>query len=197
MAGRIRLGPVKVSHNKLDRAVQVLCGGGLLAYPTEAVFGLGCDPGNARAVWRLLQLKQRPVSKGLILVAATPSQLEPYILPPTRSLRERLDSTWPGPVTWLLPARPDVPGYLRGRHDTLAVRVSGHPVVRTLCLAFGGPLVSTSANPGGLAPARNILTVRRYFREGVDFMLNGPLGGLARPTEIRDAASGRVLRAAS
>ena len=188
---------MKVSHNKLDRAVRALRSGGLLAYPTEAVFGLGCDPRNARAVARLLRLKQRPVSKGLILVAATPSQLEPYILPPTGSLRKRLDATWPGPVTWLLPARPGVPDYLRGRHATLAVRVSDHPVVQALCRAFGGPIVSTSANPGGLPPARNVLTVRRYFREGVDFMLNGPLGGLARPTEIRDAASGRVLRAAT
>lgn len=169
--------------------------GGIIAYPTEAVFGLGCDPHDGNAVLRLLQIKQRPLHKGLILIAADQAQLEPFVLTPTPAMQSKLDASWPGPVTWLLPARPEVPEYLRGQHETLAVRVTDHPVARALCEAFGSPIVSTSANPGGLMPARDALTVRRYFGEQVDFILNGPLGELARPTEIRDGRTGRVMRA--
>lgn len=183
------------SHCKLDRAVQTLHSGGIIAYPTEAVFGLGCDPHNAQTVQRLLEIKQRPIHKGLILIASDQQQLAPYIQPPSQALQNKLNASWPGPVTWLLPARPEVPEYLRGEHTTLAVRVTAHPLAAALCSAFGGPIVSTSANPGGLAPARDVLTVRRYFGESLDYVLNGPLGELARPTEIRHGQTGRVMRA--
>ncbi len=179
----------------LREAVRALHNGGIIAYPTEAVYGLGCDPLDADTVLRLLALKRRPVEKGLILVAADFSQLQPYLLPLAAPLAQQVAADWPGPVTWLLPARPDVPRWLRGAHDTLAVRVSAHPEVAALCRAFGGPIVSTSANPATLPPARNALTVQRMFGGGVDFILHAPLGGLERPTQIRDGRSGRIIRA--
>jgi L-threonylcarbamoyladenylate synthase len=184
-----------MSNFKLREAVRALLGGGIVAYPTEAVYGLGCAPLNPDAVLRLLALKRRSVDKGLILVAADFSQLEPYLLPLDVALERQVVASWPGPVTWLLPVRPEVPGWLRGSHDTLAVRVSAHPVVRALCAAYGGPIVSTSANPAGRRPARNALTVQRMFGGGVDFILHAPLGGLERPTQIRDGRSGRIIRA--
>ncbi|PKM42711.1 MAG: threonylcarbamoyl-AMP synthase [Gammaproteobacteria bacterium HGW-Gammaproteobacteria-1] len=184
-----------MSNFKLREAVRALLGGGIVAYPTEAVYGLGCDPLNPDAVLRLLALKRRSVDKGLILVAADFSQLEPYLLPLDVALERQVVASWPGPVTWLLPVRPEVPGWLRGSHDTLAVRVSAHPVVRALCAAYGGPIVSTSANPADRRPARNALTVQRMFGGGVDFILHAPLGGLERPTQIRDGRSGRIIRA--
>jgi L-threonylcarbamoyladenylate synthase len=184
-----------MSNFKLREAVRALLGGGIVAYPTEAVYGLGCDPLNPDAVLRLLELKRRLVEKGLILVAANFSQLEPYLLPLDAALERQVVASWPGPVTWLLPVRPEVPDWLRGSHDTLAVRVSAHPVVRALCAAYGGPIVSTSANPAGRRPARNALTVQRMFGGGVDFILHAPLGGLERPTQIRDGRSGRIIRA--
>jgi len=176
-------------------AAAVLRKGGIVAYPTEAVWGLGCDPGNADAVRRLLELKDRPASKGLILVAATPAQLRPYLQALPAEVEARILATWPGPVTWLWPAAEGVPPLLRGEHDTLAVRVSEHPRVRALCLAFGGPVVSTSANRSGEPPAYVETEVQERFAEGLDFILPGETGGRERPSEIRDALSGRILRA--
>ncbi len=175
-------------------AAEVLRQGGIVAYPTEAVWGLGCDPGNAAALARLLELKGRPARKGLILVAAEIDQLRPYLqaLPPDREAL--VLATWPGPVTWVWPAAECVASLLRGAHDTLAVRVSDHPQVRALCQAFGGPVVSTSANRSGAPPARSEVQVRERFGEGVDFILPGETGGRERPSEIRDALTGRVLR---
>lgn len=180
---------------QLREAVRALRCGGVIAYPTEAVYGLGCDPLNPDAVLRLLNLKRRPMDKGLILVAADFAQLQPYLLPLAATLAQQVRASWPGPVTWLLPVPPQVPVWLRGRHDSLAVRVSAHPVVRALCTAFGGPIVSTSANPTGQRPARDPLTVRRLFAGSVDCILHAPLGGLGRPTEIRDGRTGRLVRA--
>jgi L-threonylcarbamoyladenylate synthase len=168
--------------------------GGVIAYPTEAVYGLGCDPRDERAVRRILALKSRPPEKGLILIAADPEQLDPFVLPLDETLRARVLATWPGPFTWLLPARPDTPDWLRGAHDTLACRVTAHPVARRLCELAGTALVSTSANPAGLPPARSAAETARYFPEGLDAIVEGPVDRDASPSEIRDARSGRVLR---
>jgi L-threonylcarbamoyladenylate synthase len=167
--------------------------GGIVAYPTEAVYGLGCDPLNQDAVYRLLAIKQRPLEKGLILIASRFEQLAPFVQPPADEVRRRLRETWPGPVTWLLPAAPATPHWLRGTHRSLAVRVTAHPLAAALCDAFGGPIVSTSANPAGRPPARSALQARLRC-PGVDMVMHGATGRLARPTPIRDAVSGAVLR---
>ncbi len=169
--------------------------GGIIAYPTEAVFGLGCDPWNEAAVRRLLALKRRPVSKGLILIAASLEQLAPFIEPLDSAAWTRLEAGWPGPLTWLLPAR-RAPVWLRGRHETLAVRVTAHPLAAELCRVWGGPLVSTSANIAGRPPVRTLLALRRRLGGRVDYIVPGRLGDAARPTEIRDLASGRIVRRA-
>ena len=179
---------------QLRRAARIVARGGVIAYPTEAVFGLGCDPGNETAVRRLLAIKQRPMVKGLILIAADLAQLEPFIKPLDIESLSRVQATWPGPVTWLLPARSRVPVCLRGHHDTLAVRVTAHPLAAALCRIWGGPLVSTSANISGRPPARTALAVRRQLGQVVDYVLPGRVGGADRPTEIRDLRSGRVVR---
>ncbi len=176
------------------RAASVVRGGGIIAYPTEAVWGLGCDPANAAAFGRLLALKGRGEHKGVILIAADLSQLAGYLAPIPRKLRQRLHAAWPHPVTWLLPAHGRCPPWLRGHHDTLAVRITRHAQSALLCQALGGPLVSTSANPSGAAPARTAGEVRRYFGRRVDYRLEGPTGGHARPSQIRDGRSGRVVR---
>lgn len=178
----------------LHRAARVLRDGGIIAYPTEAVYGLGCDPLNGDAVHRLLALKQRPVEKGLILIANRFEQLAPFILPVTDAIRARLEQTWPGPATWLLPANPATPTWLRGRHSSIAVRVTAHPLAAALCGAFGAPIVSTSANASGRPPARSAMQARLRC-PGIDLVLSGATGGLRRPTPIRDALSGELLRA--
>jgi len=179
----------------IERAAQVLRAGGVIAYPTEAVYGLGCDPHNEAAVQRILELKGRPREQGVILIAADFEQIESYIDIDTAT-GERLRASWPGPVTWVVGARPAVPGWIRGRHAGVAVRVTDHGPTVALCRAFGGALVSTSANRSGKAPARSAAEVAAAFGDGLDFILDGPLGGRESPSEIRDAVTGHVLRPA-
>ncbi len=174
--------------------METLGAGGVIAYPTEAVWGLGCDPLDPAAVERLLRLKQRDRARGLILIGASLDDFQPFLAPLPAAVRRRLARTWPGPVTWLLPARPECPRWLTGAHDTLAVRVSAHPVCQALCRAWGGALVSTSANVSGRPPARTRLQLRKQFDDRLDYILPGDTGGRARPSEIRDATSGEVLR---
>ncbi|QKJ85401.1 L-threonylcarbamoyladenylate synthase [Paramixta manurensis] len=179
----------------LPFCVEKLRQNAVIAYPTEAVFGLGCDPDDENAVMRLLALKQRPVEKGLILIAADYQQLEPYVSDRELSVeqRERMFARWPGPVTWVLPATPQTPRWLTGRFDSLAVRVSDHPGVQALCRAFGKPLVSTSANLTGLPPCRTVDEVLQQF--GADFpVMKGETGGRDNPSEIRDVISGELIR---
>ncbi len=172
----------------------MLHAGGLVAYPTEAVYGLGCDPLNSAAVERLLALKRRPWQKGMILIAARIEQLQPYIQPIPPEHQHKLDQSWPGPHTWLIPASDNCPAWIRGEHHTVAVRVSAHPLVKALCEAFGGAIVSTSANLAGKQPARSPLRVLRALGEEVDYCLHGELGGADRPTGIRDLVSGEAVR---
>lgn len=169
--------------------------GGLIAYPTEAVFGLGCDPLNEAAVARLLELKRRPLHKGLIVLAADLQQLQPFLAPLDSELQQKLDRTWPGPVTWILPASPATPFWLTGNRPAIAVRVTDHPLAAELCAACG-PLVSTSANITGSAPARTALQARLRLGPAIDVVVPGAVGGQMRPTEIRDGRSGNILRSA-
>ena len=179
----------------IEAAVRVLREGGVIAYPTESVYGLGCDPDNTESIKHLLALKQRQRDKGLILIASEFAQLAPYLVDIDERLQQPVMESWPGPVTWLWPARADVSRWLRGAHDTLAVRVSAHPLARRLCEQFGGALVSTSANLAGQAPARSAAQVREQFGDRLDYLLDGKTGGRA-PTEIRDVLSGQVIRSA-
>lgn len=180
----------------LHEAARVIKSGGIIAYPTEGIYGLGCDPRNGDAVYRLLHLKHRSVRQGLILVASDFQQLESYLAPLSRELKGRVMHTWPGPVTWVLPCRKDIPVWIRGEHHSLAVRISAHPVITGLCREISHPLISTSANISGQSPAYNPLAVRRIFRDRLDYILHGPLGGTGQATEIRDGCTGKILRAA-
>jgi L-threonylcarbamoyladenylate synthase len=179
---------------RLRLAQQVLSVGGVVACPTEAVWGLSCDPQNRYAVERLLTLKSRSPSKGLILAAASEQQLEFLLDGLEPDKRQAMAESWPGPCTWLVPHRGRVSPWIHGEHDTVAVRVSNHPVLAGLCKVWGGPLVSTSANPSGCRPPRSGFQVRRYFGDLLDYMVPGAVGGSGRPTQIRDLASGRIIR---
>ena len=179
---------------KLREAARCFNSGGLIAYPTEAVYGLGCDPLDGDAVGRLLELKKRPVDKGLILIAADFNQLRPFLGELRREQLAPVLASWPGPATWLLPAAEYTPSWLTGNHDSLAVRVTAHPLAAALSLACRSPLVSTSANPTGRPPARTALDVRRILPKGIDLILSGAVGPEKKPTPIRDALSGAEVR---
>ena len=182
-------------HYDFAPAIQVVLKGGIIAYPTEAVFGLGCDPRNESAIQTLLDLKQRDPAKGLILIAANWQQLDSYIKPLSDGIYQRVMSTWPGPVTWLLPARSDVSTLIRGSHDKIAIRISAHPACQALCQGLQHPLISTSANIASQPPERTAQGVARQFAEKVNFIVDQPLGTLEKPTEIRDAVLNTCIRA--
>lgn len=185
-----------MQDDQLQHAVDVLNNGGIIAYPTEAVYGLGCDPRNEAALHRLLEIKGRQSAKGLILIAASLEQLKPYMAELDKETEQELLASWPGPVTWLVPAKDSVSTNLRGEHTSIAVRVTNHPLVQQLCNLFAGAIVSTSANPAGKEAARNAEQVKDYFDDLLDVIVEGNTGGLNKPSEIRDALTKKIIRPA-
>jgi L-threonylcarbamoyladenylate synthase len=184
------------SRVHVARAARVVLAGGVIAYPTEAVFGLGCLPENRAAVERVLAIKRRSWRKGLLLIGADLAQLERFVVLPGEPRLSEILASWPGPVTWTLEARRHVPRWLSGGRDTVAVRLTDHPLARALCAVLGRALVSTSANVSRRPPLRDLRVLRRELGREVDYVLAGGLGGLARPTVIKDGRTGKVLRAA-
>ncbi|UTF59101.1 L-threonylcarbamoyladenylate synthase [Gilvimarinus sp. DA14] len=184
-----------VEHIGVKRCAQVMRAGGVIAYPTESVWGLGADPHNSDAIARLLQLKHRAPAKGLILIAANVNQVEPWLATLSAPERETLLASWPGPNTWLVPNRGLASSWVTGKHSSVALRVTAHPVAAALCQAFGGPIISTSANPQARPAARDATQVRRYFGSQLDAIAPGRTGGRRQPSKIRDLATGKTLRA--
>lgn len=183
-----------MNPTQLRAACAALRAGGVIAYPTEGVWGLGCEPRNELAVSRLLALKKRDWRKGLILIAADFGQLEPFVQLPSRTAQKRAFSTWPGPSTWVFPASDHTPLWISGDRDSVAIRVTAHPLAKALCEAYGGPIVSTSANRAGHPPARSATQVRLEFPRQLDALVPGPLGDRDGPSVIRDVISGLILR---
>ena len=170
--------------------------GGVVLYPTEGVWGLGCSPIDEDAVRRVLALKSREESKGLILIAASIAQLMPFL--DITSLSEdrwdEISASWPGPNTWVIPASGLVPAFVRGAFQSVAVRVTSHPSVREMCNSFGGALVSTSANVAGAPSPLSFATVSSSIVSGVDAVCVGDTLGTGVASTIRDAVTGEVLR---
>jgi len=183
------------SRWSIQQAARLIQQGGVIACPTEAVWGLSCDPWNIQAVARLLDLKQRPVEKGLILVAASDTQFDFLLKDLPNHWQRQLAQSWPGPNTWLVPHQGRLPHWITGGRPKVALRVTAHPWLAALC-AQTGPLVSSSANPTGRPPARSRLRLEQYFHRRLQGVLPGQLGGQQNPSLIRDLESGAVIRAA-
>ena len=183
--------------SSVDLAVAALQAGQVIAYPTEAVWGLGCDPWSEQAVLGLLRLKQRPVEKGVILIASDLEQVERYLEQLTSEQRDMVIASWSDDVeqasTWLVPLTRDIPTWISGEHQQVAIRVTKHKQTQALCRAFGRPIVSTSANPSGQPAALDASMVRSYFGDQV-FVLDGATSGAKQPSVIRDVGTGKVLR---
>ncbi|HEU0188497.1 MAG TPA: Sua5/YciO/YrdC/YwlC family protein [Gallionella sp.] len=167
--------------------------GGLIAYPTESCYGLGCNPDNRSAVLRLLKLKQRPQHKGLIVIASSYRQVARYLQPLTPEEQHRLASAGAQANTYLMPARHSTPRWLRGSHDTLAVRITAHPFAAQLCRSVDSALVSTSANRSGQHPARTYAQCQHLFGRKV-WVLPGRVGKRKRPSTIRKWADDQIVR---
>ncbi|REG82663.1 L-threonylcarbamoyladenylate synthase [Marinomonas pollencensis] len=185
---------MKLIHSPTQLA-DIVRQGGVIAYPTEAVWGLGCDPFNESAVKKILSLKSRAIEKGLILVAGNAAQLAPWTETLTTEAAERLISKTAIPTSWVVPDTQITPPWVRGQHASVAIRLSQHAPVQALCAAFNGTLVSTSANPAGLDPAMSKEEVIAYFGDGIDAIYDAPLGGNSQPSQVKDLLSDTLFRA--
>lgn len=187
-----------MSNYNLSDAIKTLQTQGVIAYPTESVFGLGCDPDSDLAIQKILDLKQRPAHKGLILIASNIEQLQTYADFSTlnETLLNNLKQTWPGPYTWVVPAQKSLSKLISGDFDSVAVRVSDHPVVQALCNEFNKPIISTSANLSGLEACITAKQVEQMFigNDLLNYIINEPVAGLANPSQIHLALTGERLR---
>ncbi len=183
-----------MNEDNLRKAISALRTGGVISYPTEAVFGLGCDPRNDAALARIIDIKGRAAHKGFILIASSLDQLLPFLAPVQPEWQTQFDSVWPGPVTMVVPCAAGTSDLLSGGRDTLAVRVSAHPLVRALCEQYEGPIVSTSANRSGQEPCRDTASATQLFGTEVDVTVDGEVGTLSAPTQILDVRTGQRLR---
>ena len=182
------------TSQNLRQATRVLESGGVIAYPTEGVFGLGCLADDLAAVSRILKIKSRDPAMGLVIIVSSPEQIAEWVDLPIGSLS--LQSSDERPVTWIVPATDKAPQWIRGEHAGMAVRQTTHPIANALCAAVDAPLVSTSANISGHPPARNSFVLRRIFGSLVDYIVPGECGPAVNPSEIRDIKTGKVLRPA-
>lgn len=178
--------------NCISEAQLLLKQGKIIVYPTEAVYGLGCDPFNGEAVKKMLALKQRSAHNGLIVLIADWSQLTPLIGEIPEQLLEAVSTSWPGPTTWLFPKAATIPDWVSGAHNSIAIRMSAHPVAKALCSQ--GPIISTSANISGHDPAMTQADVHAQFPDGIDALIEGALGGASQPSAIYDVLTGKRLR---
>ena len=178
----------------LHRAAQGVCAGGVIAYPTEAVYGLGCDPWSQSAVERVLALKCRSVEKGLIVIGASLDQLDALTKLSIMELTRVLNNSGERPTSWIVPASAKAPPWITGGRSTVVLRLVGYSLIRSLCEIVNGPLVSTSANRAGAPPATNADEVRAVFPEGIDVLIDAPTGGERAPSLIRDWQSGEIAR---
>ena len=152
-----------------------MLGGGVIAYPTEGVFGLGCMPDDDEAVVRVLSIKRRSPTKGL-------------------GDNEFPELDVSRPTTWIAPARAHVSPLVRGDHPGLAVRLTSNATAAAICRAVESPIISTSANIARQRTVRNSLVLRRKFGACVDYIVPGACGPSSGPSEIRDLATGEVIR---
>jgi len=180
---------------EVDAAAALLREGGVLAYPTEGVYGLGCDPDNRVAFERIFAMKRRPPEQGVLMIAASLEQVQPWIGDAPEAAMARANALWPGAHTFIFPRSSRVPEWIAGGHAGIALRVTAHAPAAALCRAFGGPIISTSANRHGEPPARSAADIRTIFGDEPDGVLDAPLGGLDKPTPISDAVSGAIIRA--
>ncbi len=188
------------SFNSIKHAAKTVKKGGIIAYPTEAVFGLGCDPDNEIAINTLLHLKQRTADKGLILLASDYAQLLPYV--DDELLKKTLGKVkynsiivrWPDAVTLLLPAKNNISTLLTGIFDTIAVRITDHPDVVVLCQEMGKAIISTSANISNQPPAKTWQQAEKQFQHTVDFIIKGETSGLMKPSVIMNPLTQEIIR---
>lgn len=183
-----------ISPDRLRLAAETLAQGGVVAHATEGVWGLAADAWNEDAVQRIIAMKQRSIARGLIVVASDYNMFTPLVDPTATSAWDRAVAAWPGPITWLLPAAADAPYWLTGGQPTIALRQTAHALTRRLCEAFGGPIVSTSANLSGRPPVDSPASAQACFGTRIDLILGGQPDTPGKASTIRNASTGETIR---
>lgn len=181
------------STTDIKAASCVIREGGIIAYPTETLPGLGCLASSEAAVKKLLKIKKRTADKGLILLASQFEQLEPWMAPLDPQQRQKLLLSSATPTTWLVPSAEKTNPLVQGKHDRLAVRITTHPVARELCRLTGEAIISTSANLTGEPTALHLDEISPAILDQLDLILIGSEGN-RKPSKIRDLVSDRVVR---
>lgn len=180
------------SIKRLSKAVET---GAVIAYPTDTIWGFGCHPRLASSVIKILNIKHRPVGKGLILLSSHIEYCDPYIDPGlSRELTDLLKQKSRHPATWLVPAARNCPVWLRGNFTTVAVRITNHPFVAAICNELHSPIVSTSANRHRRSTVRSALQARRQFGEELDYIVTGFDTGTNKASEIKSLTTGETIR---
>ena len=201
---------MQFNDTQLDAVQQFLQAGNLLAYPTEAVWGIGCDPFNEIAVKQILAIKQRPIEKGMIVITGDIAHIQPFLQPLPQEVVNTIATSWQSSdaqaTTWLLPIpaslQRKIPEWVTGGRDSLAIRVISHPMIAKLCNTIAqadnnnpfGFLVSTSCNLSGLTPANDFAAAYHYFGDAIGYLLGDTLG-FVRPSQIFDALTQQQVRA--
>lgn len=175
----------------LAQAVAILRDGGIVAYPTETVYGLAVDPFSEPAVQRLIEAKGRGGDQAILLIISEQSQLLRCVATVNPAAERCMDAFWPGPLTLLFPKAPGLAPSLTGERDTIAVRCPAHETARALCAAFGGPITSTSANRSGHPPA---MAPGELDLPGVALLIDGGALPPSKPSTLYDPVAGRILR---
>lgn len=181
-----------MTSQPIRKAGRLLAAGGVVAYPTEGVYGLGAIPESLEGAARILGIKERDADAGFILIASRPELLSEWVADDVDP--SRLASSAEQPVTWIVRPSDAVPYWVTGKHDGVAVRLTQHPVAAALCDAADSALISTSANVAGRRPARTPHVLRRQFQSLVDFVVPGRCGPAAGPSEIRRLDDDEVVR---
>lgn len=182
-----------INSRELAQVALVLKQGGVIAYPTESVFGLGCDPNNLSALQKILDIKQRPAHKGLIILVSEINQALDYLQPLSQAQLDRLHQKSPRATTWLIPKAPELPELLCGTHQRLAVRITQHPVAKAICQYTNSPLVSTSCNLQGEPEMTQYSEVNAHFSDQLDMLVTGTCSG-QKPSQIIDLITNQIIR---
>jgi L-threonylcarbamoyladenylate synthase len=178
---------------RIKEAAASIEAGDVIACPAEAVWGLSCDPWNLSAVAFLCEMKQRELSKGVIVASGDAVHFGPLLDALDDDERRCVLSSWPGPVTWLVPNRGYFPSWVTGESNEVAIRVTSAPALSNLCRELGGPVVTTSANWAGAQPAKHLFQVRRYFGSEIA-VVPGDVDLAGKPSTIKRIKTGEVLR---
>lgn len=161
------------SADSFSAALGALKRGEVVVFPTETLYGLGADALNQDAVERVASLKGRNPDSPIAVIVADEAMLTQVVTQVAPVAKKLIGRFWPGPLTLVLPAKPDLPVPLLNRDGKIGVRVSSHPIATRLTRELGRPITATSANPSGKEPARTIQEARSYFAGGIEIFLDG------------------------